>query len=316
MGNEKKYKVIIDTDPGVDDATAILLACLDKRLDIKLFTTVSGNRPVDIITRNMLYILEKFGFEKYPVAKGADKPLQRRRKDAAFLHGEEGLGGYHPEKKPTKKCIEGSAEDNMYKVLKKYPKEITILVLGAHTNIAKLLTKYPDAKDLIKEIIFEGGSPYGYKKTKPHISFNISSDPEAAQIVLNSGVPIVMVPSELGRIDIYLKEKEVSEIERMNDFGRFLSKMYEIYWEPGFKDRRIAMNDSCTYLYLTESKDFKYLMGDIEVDTDDAPGKMLINFHKGGRIKVLMKGNRKKTFKLLKQRIKEMNHWKETNKRY
>lgn len=317
MGNEQqKFKVIIDSDPGVDDTTALLLSCLDERVDIQLITTVSGNRPVEITTRNMLYVLEKFGFEKHPVAKGAAKPLCRNRKDAAFLHGEEGLGGYRPKKRPTKKCIEGSAEDNMYRVLKKYPNEITILAFGAHTNTAKLIKKYPDAKGLIKQIIFEGGSPYGYKNTKPHISFNISSDPDAFDLILKSGIPLVMVPSELGRREIFLSEKQVEEIENSNDFGAFLSKMYEIYWEPGFKDRRIAMNDSCAYFYLVEPKLFKYLMGDITVDLDDAPGKTLINFHKKGKVKVLMKGNRKKAYKILKQGIDKMNGWKENNKRY
>lgn len=309
----EQYKVIIDTDPGVDDTTATLLCMLDERLDIKLFSTVSGNRPVDITTRNMLYVLQKFGFN-YPVTKGAGAPLKRARKDAAFLHGENGLGGYQPTEKVTKRCIPGNAEDNIYKVLKQYPKEITILVLGAHTNIAKLLLKYPDAKDLIKQIIFEGGSPYGYKKLKPHISFNISSDPEATRIVLDSGVPIVMVPSELGRTGIYLTEKEVEKIRDTNDFGAFLEKMYSIYWEPGYKDKRIAMNDSCTYMYLTNPQMFKYLMGDIDVNVDDAPGKMLINFHKGGKVKVLMKASRKGGVKILTNAVKKMDDWKETKK--
>lgn len=307
---DDRIKVIIDTDPGVDDATAVLLALLDKRLDIKLFTTASGNRPIEIGTKNMLYLLEKFGF-KHPVSKGANKPLKRQRKDAAFLHGYGGLGGYKHKKPVTTKCIAGVAEDNMYKLLKKYPGEITLVILGAQTNIALLLQKYPDAKNLIKQIVYMGGSPYGYKKTKPHISFNISSDPEAFQIVLDSGIPLVMVPSELGRNEFYLSEKQVEEIENMNDFGAFLSKMYEIYWEPGYKDRRIAMNDSCAILYLTEPKLFKHSMGDVTVDLEDAPGKTIIDFHRKGKVKVLMKGNRKKAYNYFKGVVKSMDDYKE-----
>ena len=310
MENNEKIKVIIDTDPGVDDATAVLLAMLDKRLDIKLFTTASGNRPIEIGTRNMLHLIEKFGFA-YPVSKGADKPLYRRRKDAAFIHGETGLGGYTPKKTSTLKCVPGKAEDNMYKVLKQHPGDITIVVLGAQTNIALLLQKYPDAKKLIKQIVYMGGSPYGYKKTKPHISFNISSDPEAFDMVLKSGIPLVMAPSELGRQQIFLSEKQVQEIENMNDFGAFLSTMYQIYWEPGYKDRRIAMNDSCAILYLVEPKLFKPMMGDITVDLDDAPGKTFINFHKKGQVKVLMKGNRKKAYNYLKKAVASMSDYKE-----
>lgn len=311
MGNkDERIKVIIDTDPGVDDATAVLLAMLDKRLDILLFTTASGNRPVEVGTKNMLYLLENFGFN-YPVAKGANKPLKRKRKDAAFLHGEGGLGGYKHKRPVVGKCIPGTAEDNMYKLLKKYPGEITLVVLGAQTNIGLLLTKYPDSKKLIKQIVYMGGSPYGYKKTKPHISFNISSDPEAFKIVLDSGIPLVMIPSELGRQEFFLSEKQVQEVESMNDFGAFLSKMYEIYWEPGYKDRRIAMNDSCAVLYLVEPKLFKPMMGDITVDLEDAPGKTIIDFHKKGKVKVLMKGNRPKAYKYFKQAIESMGDYKE-----
>lgn len=312
MEKDLRHKVIIDSDPGVDDSTAILLTLLDERIDVKLISTVSGNRPVEVCTRNALYLLEKFGFNK-PVTKGAEKPLTRRRKDAAFLHGEGGLGGYSP-KKVTTKCIPGNAIDNMYKVIKQHPHEITILTMGAQTNIAMLIQKYPDVKHLLKQIIYEGGSPYGYKKTKPHISFNISSDPEAFDIVLKSGIPLVMVPSELGRREIFLSEKQVEEVENMNDFGAFLSKMYEIYWEPGFKDRRIAMNDSCAYLYLAEPSYFKHLMGDVTVDLEDAPGKTFINFHKNGKVKVLLKGNRKKSYKLLKSAIRKMDWFKEGEK--
>lgn len=309
MKKQEKIKLIIDTDPGVDDAAALMLALFEDKFDIKLITTNSGNRTIDITTRNMLHLLEKYDLN-IPVAKGADKPLCRERLDAAHIHGFEGLGTYVPQEPLKLKCLEGSAEDNMFRVIQENPHEIVLCLLGPQTNAGLLLKKHPEAAALLKQIVFMGGSPYGYKKTKPHISFNISSDPEACEIVLNSGAPIVMVPSELGRRMTHLSYDQVMEIAKLNDSGKFMLEMYKEYWEPGFEDQRVATNDTCAFLYLVDPKIFKAKRGDIHVDTNKTPGKTIIDFSKRGKSLILLSANGKKSFKLIKNSILRLNDYK------
>lgn len=306
---QEKMKLIIDTDPGVDDAAALMLALFEERFDIKLITTNSGNRTIDITTRNMLHLLEKYNLN-FPVARGAEKPLYRERLDAAHIHGFEGMGTYIPREPQKLKCLEGSAEDNMFRVIKENPHQISLILLGPQTNAGLLLTKHPEAAALLKQIVFMGGSPYGYKKTKPHISFNISSDPEACEIVLNSGVPLVMIPSELGRRMTHLSYDQVMEIAKLNDSGKFMLEMYKEYWEPGFEDQRVATNDTCAFLYLVDPKIFKAKRGDIHVDTKDMPGKTTIEFSKHGKSLILMNANGKKSFKVIKDSIKRLDDFK------
>lgn len=309
MKTTEKQKLIIDTDPGVDDVAALMLAFFEDQFDIKLLTTNSGNRPIEITTRNTLHLLEKYGLD-IPVAQGAAKPLCRERLDAAHIHGLEGMGTYLPQEPKHLKCLEGSAEDNMFRVIKENPHEITLCLLGPQTNAGLLFKKYPEATKLLKQIIFMGGSPYGYKKTKPHISFNISSDPEAVDIVLKSGVPIVMVPSELGRRMTHLNYEQVIDLSKINDSGRFMLELYKEYWEPGFEDQRVATNDTCAFLYLIAPKIFKAKRGDISVDVDDMPGKITINFSRHGKSLILMNANGRKSYKLIKQSIKRLDRFK------
>jgi len=212
----KKHKIILDCDVGVDDTEALLIALFDPSIDIKLVTTVSGNRPIEIVTRNTLHVLEKFNFLDIPVSKGADRPFNpnRPRKDASYIHLESGLGRYQPSEPKKLKCIDGTAWDNMYKVIKENPHEIIVVLNGPHTNFAHLLEKHPDVKNLVKQVIFMGGAPYGHKKFKNHISFNISSDPEAVEMVLNSGIDILMVPSQMGREYAYRPYEEIMDKDK------------------------------------------------------------------------------------------------------
>lgn len=309
MKKQEKIKLIIDTDPGVDDIAGLMLGLFDEKLDVKLITTNGGNRPVDITTRNMLHFLEKYNLD-IPVCRGAEKPLCRERLDAAHIHGVEGMGTYIPTQPQKLKCLNGSAEDNMFRVISENPHEITLCLLGPQTNAGLLFQKYPEAASLLKQIVFMGGSPYGYKKTKPHISFNISSDPEACKIVLDSGVPIVMVPSELGRRMTHLSYDQVMEIAKLNDSGKFMLEMYKEYWEPGFEDQRVATNDTCAFLYLIDPKIFKAKRGDIHVDTNQTPGKTTIDFSKHGKSLILLGANGKKSFKLIKNSILRLNDYK------
>lgn len=306
---KKPYKVIIDTDPGVDDTYALIFAMFDQDLDIKLFTTVSGNVAIEDSTRNLLHLLDRFD-KDFPVAKGASKPLQRQPRHAYFIHGKYGMGGYVPPKKTKHQIIKESAVEAMYRVIKENPGQVTIYVWGPHTNVAQLLIDHPDAKDLIPQIIFMGGSPYGVPGFPDHISFNISNDPEAFKIVLDSKIPLVMAPSDIGRRKAYLTEDYVYKIRDRNEVGAFLFELFDTYWEPGFDDKRIATNDTCAYLYLTHPHLFKVMTADLTVDTDEEPGKTFAYFHKKGNVKLMCGVNRKKFLKLLDKKLFEFDNFK------
>ena len=310
-----KIKVIIDTDPGVDDAACLVYALFSDNVDIKLLTSVVGNVKVTTATRNVLHILDVFDID-IPVAKGASKALTRNSPTAEDIHKKEGLGGHNPPARTKHKIIEDDAVEAMYKVLNEGDGDIVPIVLGPHTNIALLFKKHPDIIAKIPQIVYMGGSPYGLKGFPNHISFNISSDPEAFKIVLDSGIPLIMVPSNVGRRKAHLDEKYVYNMREVNEVGRFIFDMYSEYWEPGFPDKRIATNDTCALFALTHPQYFKTRKVDVEVDLVDMPGKTIVTYNKKGNVSLVVDCKRKKFLKLLDQELKKLNNLKLNLKSY
>ena len=304
----KKEKVIIDTDPGVDDTTAMVLNFFDKRLDIKLITTVSGNVDIEKATRNACHLLDLFNLD-IPLAKGAGTAISRKSINAQELHGVEGMGGYTPPSTTTHQPMADDAVEAIYKVLNKHPKEVTIFVLGPHTNIGNLLIAHPDASQLIKQIVFMGGSPYGAPTFPDHDSFNIKSDPEAFEIVLNSKIPLTMIPSHIGRYKAQLDEKDVNKIRQSNDVGKFLAKTYETYWEPDLAERgikAIATNDICTFFFFLHPEMFVSYKADITVDLTENIGRTYASFYKNGSVNVVVDVNRTDFLKLFFEKLKKL----------
>ncbi len=314
MKKNKKINCIIDTDPGVDDSVAVILSLYDKTMDIKLITTVSGNLELKKVTRNALHILEKFNRTDIPLACGAVKPMVRESKDAKFIHQNEGLGGYIPPETVKTKPIEKSAVEAMYETICKYKNDIVLFAFGPHTNIAYLIEQHPDVIDMINHIYCEGCAPYGLEsegeRWKNYISFNVSSDPEAFEIVINSGIPITIIPSRMGRDLANFNEEEVKYISEINDTGKFIAKMYSEYWEHGYKDRRIATNDTCACLIMLHPKIFKTKKCFFTVNTTDAPGKTLVEFNRHGNINYAYKVNRKKLHKIYFDAVRKMKDFK------
>lgn len=307
----KKVKVIIDTDPGVDDSACLVYALFDKRIDIKLITTVVGNVKVKTGTRNMLHLLDKFNVD-IPVAQGAEHAMERNSPTAEHVHKKEGMGGYVPPKETDHKIIEDDAVEAMYKVLKEGDGDIIPMVLGPHTNIGLLFSKHPDIIEKIPQIVFMGGSPYGIPGFPDHISFNISSDPEAFKIVLDSKLPLVMVPSNIGRRKAHLTEEYCYAMRDRNAVGAFLFEMYDQYWEKGFPDKRVATNDTCAYMYLAHPNLFKVKKADIVVDVKETPGKTLAHFNKKGQVTVVCDVKRKKFLKVIDKKLAEFDNFKFT----
>jgi inosine-uridine nucleoside N-ribohydrolase len=190
-------RVIIDTDPGVDDALALLFAMRSPELKIEGITPVAGNVPLELTLPNALRMVEVAGQADIPVAAGAKTPLVRRLVTAAYAHGENGLGGaVFPE--PKIKPIGEPAADFIRETVRKYPHEMVLITLGPLTNIAIALNTDSELAGLIKGLVMMGGSLSGGNIT-PAAEFNVYVDPEAARIVFQSGIPVTMVGLDVTR---------------------------------------------------------------------------------------------------------------------
>lgn len=287
-----KRKIIIDTDPGVDDSACLIYAFISNQIDIKLLTSVVGNVSIETGTRNLLHLIDIFGVD-YPVAKGEKTALNRVSETAEFIHQREGLGGYIPPCTVPHKAIKPNAVDEMYNVISNGNGDIIPLLLGPQTNFGKLLKLHPELIEKIPKVVFMGGSPYGHPDFPHHISFNMSCDPESFEIVLDSKIPLVMVPSAIGRKKAHLDEKYVYSLKDKGYVGKLLYYMYSQYWEPGYEDKRVATNDTCALLALTHPEIFTFERAFVSVNTTDTPGKTIADFNINGNVEIAMDVDRK-----------------------
>jgi len=189
-------KVIIDTDPGVDDALALLFALSSPELKVEAITTVAGNARLELTLANALRMVEIANRADIPVSAGAREPLERSLVTATS-HGPNGLGGVEFPV-PTIKPADQPATEMIRTIVSSRPGEVSIISLGPLTNIASLLRNSPAVAKQIKEIVLMGGSLSGGNMT-PAAEFNMYVDPEAARIVFGSGIPLTMVGLDVTR---------------------------------------------------------------------------------------------------------------------
>lgn len=242
----KQHPLIIDCDPGIDDAIALFLAVNYPKFRIDLITTVFGNIPTSKTTKNALHLLEIFE-KSVPVVKGQSAPLSGKYTETD-AHSKNGFGNYSYEKINTFP-LAIPAHEAMFKVLKTN-KKTTIVCLGPLTNIAKLLMTHEEAGKYIHEIVFMGGQKDDVSKTIPYREFNIACDPASASIVLNSGIPLKMVPMDLGHM-AYFTIEECKKIAKTNKIGRMFGRMFE-----GYRDFHVesgaAVHDACAVIQVTK----------------------------------------------------------------
>lgn len=214
--------IILDCDPGHDDAFAIMMAGADPRVNLLAVTTVAGNAEIEKTTRNARQICEYIGLSDVPVYRGADGPLLRDQLTATHVHGASGLSGADlPELKQP--MAEDHAVDMIIEMVRHHTTPITLVPIGPLTNIAMALRKAPDIVGNIADIVLMGG---GYRGNHtPAAEFNILADPEAASIVFDSGVPIVMCPLEVTKQSV-ATEAERKKIAAMDgEVAQFASRL-------------------------------------------------------------------------------------------
>jgi inosine-uridine nucleoside N-ribohydrolase len=190
-----RHKIILDCDPGHDDAIAILLAAHHPAIDLLAITTVAGNQSVEKTTHNALKVCSLANIRNVPIARGMDRPLVRPAKHAPDIHGESGLDGPGiPE--PDIEPVAQHAVNLLIELLLQSDGDITLVPTGPLTNIATAIRREPAIVPRIKAISLMGGA-IGLGNTTPSAEFNIWCDPEAAAIVFSCGPPITMSPLEV-----------------------------------------------------------------------------------------------------------------------
>ena len=205
---------IIDTDTASDDAVALIMALRAPDVDVKALTIVSGNVSVEQGIRNALYTLELCGREDIPVYQGADRPLLRRADRAEWFHGEDGMGNQHyPE--PKARPAQGHGVHALIETIKAHP-GIVLVTLGPLTNVALAIAQAPEIVPLVSRCVVMGGTAWSVGNVTPAAEFNVWQDPEAAQIVFRSGLPIEMVGWELCRFTAGLTPTDIEEVRGIN----------------------------------------------------------------------------------------------------
>lgn len=184
------HPIILDVDTGIDDAMAIMFAVRHPEVDVRAISCVDGNTTLENVVANTCKILDVVDAPDLPVAAGATRPLLEAPRDASYVHGADGLGN-STLPAGTRRVESDHAVEMMRRQLTQSAEKLTIVALAPLTNIALLLRMYPEVKDKIERIVFMGGSASVGNATAV-AEFNIWHDPEAASIVLNSGVPLTM----------------------------------------------------------------------------------------------------------------------------
>jgi len=259
----KPRPIIIDTDPGIDDAAAIAIAILNPNLDIKLITTVGANVEVEKTTLNALKLVEFFDVD-IPVAKGCGEPLLRKLEPCPEIHGVTGMDGY--DFPPVqRKILDVHAVEAMRRVLMDSGEKITLVALGTYTNVAILFRMYPEVKEHIEEIVVMGGGLKG-GNTNSTAEFNIYNDPHAAEILFKSGLPITMLGLNVTNDSRIYREG----CEKMNQSGRTGHMLYSLFtrYKGGDLDAGLRIHDAGTMAYLLKPELYQCEMHSIEVATE------------------------------------------------
>jgi purine nucleosidase len=198
--------LVVDTDTASDDAVALIMALREPAVEVLAITVVAGNVPLAQGSRNARYVVELCGAD-VPVHEGAERPLRREPRTAAFFHGEDGLGdrGYPPPRRPA---APGSAVDALVEQIRAHP-GLVLVTLGPLTNVARALERAPDLASKVGRCVVMGGAACTVGNVTPAAEYNVWVDPEAARACFRSGLPIEMVGWELCRGEANLDDADI-----------------------------------------------------------------------------------------------------------
>ena len=285
--------VVIDTDPGVDDAIALLMALSSPEIDVIGLTTTAGNVPIGPATRNALAILESLGRTDIPVAKGASRPIRGRFAYARHVHSAEGLT--HPLPPPMSRTSDIGAVQFLAQTLRANPGAVTVIALGPLTNLARLHRDHPTVLPLAKRLLVMGGAVQTSGNITPHAEFNFYSDPTAARLVMESGIPITLIDMAPCR-QVFLTSDDVASARSSSAAGILAEQLLAGWFRQGATRERFNMYDPLTLVAAIAPHAIKLRSVTMTVDdsttTDDRAlwGRCRVLDENGGPVRVAEPG--------------------------
>jgi len=264
-------KIIIDTDPGQDDAVAILLALASpEEVDLLGITCVAGNVPLALTERNARMICELAQRPEVPVFAGCERPLKGPLVTAEHVHGRTGLDG--PElPEPVMPLQDGHAVDFLIETLRHEPSgTVTLCPIGPLTNIATAFTKAPDIVDKVRDIVLMGGAYFQVGNVTPAAEFNIYVDPEAAQIVFASGAPITVMPLDVTHQVLVTQARNDAFRALGTPVGEAVAQMtefFERFDREKYGSDGAPLHDPCVIAYLINPGLFEGRHINVEIET-------------------------------------------------
>ncbi|GLT62639.1 hypothetical protein SLA2020_352580 [Shorea laevis] len=263
-------KLIIDTDPGIDDSMAILMAFQTPEVEIIGLTTIFGNVTTEDATRNALLLCDIAGCPDVPVAEGSPEPLKGGRPRVAdFVHGSDGLGNiFLPTPKAEKS--EKTASEFLVEKVSEYPGEVSILALGPLTNLALAIKRDSSFASKVKRIVVLGGSFFALGNVNPAAEANIYGDPEAADVVFTSRADIVVVGINI-TTQVKMTDDDLLQLKQSKGkYGQLLSDMCKFYrdWHVNSDGvYGIFLHDPVSFVALVRPDLFTYKKGVVRVET-------------------------------------------------
>jgi purine nucleosidase len=269
-----KRKIIIDTDPGQDDAVAILLALASpEELDVLGIVAVAGNVPLAHTERNARRIVELAGRMDVPVHAGCVRPLVRKLVTAEHVHGETGLDGFPIPEPKTPLAKKHGVDFIVDTLLASQPGEITLCTLGPLTDVAMALVKAPQIAGHVREIVMMGGAYFEVGNITPTAEFNIYVDPEAADVVMRSGIPIVMAPLDLTHTVLSLRARIDAIAAIGNRAGAAVAGLLsfsERFDLTKYGSLGAPLHDPCVIAYLLKPGLFRGRLINVSIETGSA----------------------------------------------
>ena len=267
-------KIIIDTDPGQDDAVAILLAFASpENVEVLGITAVAGNVPLPLTEKNARIICELAGRPETLVFAGCDAPMHRKLVTAEHVHGKTGLDGPQMDA-PTMPLQSQHAVDFIIDTLRNEPEgTVTLCPIGPLTNVATAFEKAPDIIPRIQEIVLMGGAYFEVGNITPAAEFNIYVDPEAAKIVFGSGVPLVVMPLDVTHKALTTKKRIAAFQEmgtKVGDMVAAWTDFFERFDMAKYGSEGAPLHDPCTIAYLIDPTLFTGRLINVEIETDSA----------------------------------------------